>query len=199
MTAQQWFFEFDDKAWAKVNLHADLPPAARHALEKAIWRYRTRPRPRNSDIKAELIKLAARVDALRVTLRNLSDWTFHTLGNSIDVDEESKRMGFQCMEWLLPLHDLAANTALGMAKQHPGSNSRDREWLVAAAAKIYKGHAKKSFKDFRYRKRFICNLLEAAGVNVGKEGAIKTMIREYRDGTLLPTQELEDIYRMLHN
>jgi hypothetical protein len=199
MTAQHWFFEFDDKAWAKVNLHANLPPAARHALEKAIWRYRIRPRPRTCDIKDELTNLAAKVDSLRMAISNLSDWAFHTLGNSIEVGEASKRMGFQCMEWLLPLHDLAAKTALGMAKQHPGSDSSNREWLVAAAAKIFEGHAKKSFKDFKNRKQFICNLLEAAGVNVGKEGAIKRMIREYRDGTLLPAQELEDIYRMLHN
>lgn len=185
MTAQHWFFEFDDRAWGKVNLHADLPPAARHALEKAIWRYRIRPHPRNCDIKAELTKLAARVDALRVTLSNLSDWTFHTLGNSIDVDEKSKRMGFQCMEWLLPLRDLAAKTALGMANQHPGSDSRDREWLVAAAAEIYEEHAKRPFKSFKGRKRFICSLFEAVGVDVGKEEAIIKIIRKYNKGTLL--------------
>jgi hypothetical protein len=199
MTAQHWFFEFDDKAWVKVNLHANLPPAARHALENAIWLYRIRPRPRNSDIKDELANLAAKADALHMTSSNLSDWAYHTLGNSIEVGEDSKRMGFSCMKWALPLRDLAAKTALGMANQHPGSDSRSREWLVAAAAKIYEVHAKKSFKYFKNRNRFIGNLLEAAGVNVGKEEAIRKMIRKYNNGKLLPAQELEDICLRLDN
>jgi hypothetical protein len=96
---------------------------------------------------------------------------------------------------VLPLRDLAAKTALGMANQHPGSDSRSREWLVAAAAKIYEVHAKKSFKSFKNRMRFIGNLLEAAGVNAGNGEAIRKIIRKYDNGKLLPAQELEDICR----
>ena len=69
-------FEFDDKEWAELNCHADLPDGARHELESAIYLYlvfclRAGP-TKQQNIKNEFKRLAKKADALSTAFDNLS-------------------------------------------------------------------------------------------------------------------------------
>jgi hypothetical protein len=186
-------FEFDDKDWGNVNCHADLPDDARRALESAILIYEgrlLRSRPQNSKIRGELKRFAAKADALPMAYHNLSVSATTELIRSIcrspggfesmRWDDEQKSFG--CLAEVLRLRDRAAEAAQTIGRQHPGSDPRDLQWLVAAVATIYERHAKKPFKAFKHRKQFIFTLLQMWEIEVDTKNrrAIEEMIRTYR-------------------
>jgi hypothetical protein len=162
-------FEFDDKDWAELNRHADLPDGARHELESAIYLYlvfclRAGP-TKQQNIKNEFKRLAKKADALSTAFDNLSAAAMNISNPILNKHKAA----------VADLRGWAAKMVQAWGRRHPNTDPSARDRLIRDAAMIYNGYAKTPFKDFPNREQFVFDLLEIAGVKKG-EDAVKKVI-----------------------
>jgi hypothetical protein len=152
-------FEFDDKDWDKVNLHADLPDGAKRELESAIYLYLVfclrAAQTEQRNIKNEFKRLAKKADALSTAFDNLSGAAMN-MGNPILNKHKAA---------VADLRGWAAKMVQAWGRQHPNTDPSARDRLIRDALKIYSGYGKMPLKDFKPKYQFIFSLLEIAGAN----------------------------------
>jgi hypothetical protein len=156
-------FEFDDKDWAELNRHADLPDDARRELESSIYLYLVfclrAGITAQQNIKNKFKHVVKKTDELSQALDDLSrrnlTHNMH-LGDPILIKHKAA---------IADLRGWAAQMEEAWGRQPTGPKSRNRDWLIREAAMIYNGYAKTPFNDFPNKEHFIFELLEIAGVN----------------------------------